>query len=859
MRILKSCTLVCFIFLLSLYSFFVFILPPIINIPFVQNVLLSNVLSNYELNSDISNLNIKISPILTFHIKSDEILIKRNEDKILNLKGLYASISPFKFNNNKIIADEVYLKLSPHSKNRKNKFDILKNISYYPNIKINKMVLECCFYKVLKAEFSDFSYKKGNISELSFNLSANIDENNNKISVLNRDKIYFTSDKIFTDKLNLYFNDSKIRLSGVFYSKDGSNFNILGKNIETKTFVDSFILINRCFKGKKHFIENFKNFNGVCDIDLDIKKLSAFGEIKFKDLSAETILLSVPLSFKEAIFKFKNDTVVMKTEGNLGLENVYWNFFLTGLFTDNLVISGKVASNVSDNFAKTYIDKLRIKNKLQLRVDYFIQNKVVNVVYNATLPVGSDILYYGAHLGLKDFDRNFQVITKKDKDIIKLVDYTYAVRKNNKITDIITGYGEFEKINNKYILTCLFGETMNNAPVSLLGFLDGRLRGGFFNGNLLYDFKENKLSGSIVLEDTKFNGFYIKEGAIFADDKNINILSLGDFRNEPFTCEIILKNELKDKLLIEKLDLYLKKFVMNNQVNAPIKNNPKFKFPVYNRDIDAKEITFKLGAFKRDNFILQDIVLNGSVKNNLFNFKMPDIYFADGTLSAKGFLNFDNKNSNITFLAKNINSNIASYQLYNLYNQIYGSANAKLFISTKNLFKDINGYGEFKINEGYLPKIGSTEFALKSSKKSSKLSDIIKIKDSLKINPKSNITGNFKFDNFFLKDIKLYLQNEALSMFIEGNYNADNSYVDLNLYGKYDADVARNIYIWHIPISFLTKIFFKTADFATVCTEKFKKTPDIKAKKEKTKRFEIVLKGNINDKKSMEKALLRYK
>lgn len=60
-----------------------------------------------------------------------------------------------------------------------------------------------------------------------------------------------------------------------------------------------------------------------------------------------------------------------------------------------------------------------------------------------------------------------------------------------------------------------------------------------------------------------------------------------------------------------------------------------------------------------------------------------------------------------------------------------------------------------------------------------------------------------------------------------------------------------------MPISFLTKIFFRTTDFASVCVEKFKNTTDIKAKK--TKQFEIILKGNINDKKSIEKALLRYK
>ena len=153
-------------------------------------------------------------------------------------------------------------------------------------------------------------------------------------------------------------------------------------------------------------------------------------------------------------------------------------------------------------------------------------------------------MYYNTSLGLSEFERTFEVTTQKTGDKISLISYSYFANMQGFKDKIISGYGEFNKVNGKYRLTRLYGETMKNAPVALLGFLDSRLYGGYFNGALDYDFSKNILLGSIVLENSRFKRFKIDSAAVFADKNHISILSYGNLENEPFNCDIELRNNL---------------------------------------------------------------------------------------------------------------------------------------------------------------------------------------------------------------------------------------------------------------------------------------------------------------------------
>ena len=104
---------------------------------------------------------------------------------------------------------------------------------------------------------------------------------------------------------------------------------------------------------------------------------------------------------------------------------------------------------------------------------------------------------------------------------------------------------------------------------------------------------------------------------------------------------------------------------------------------------------------------------------------MQDLNFADGVIRAKGIYDFTQNRSNMTFVAQNINSNKAAEMTLNLQDQIEGIANAKVELSAKDMFRFIDAHCVFGVKEGFLPKLGDTEFTLKNSKY--KLSQITNI------------------------------------------------------------------------------------------------------------------------------------
>ena len=102
-----------------------------------------------------------------------------------------------------------------------------------------------------------------------------------------------------------------------------------------------------------------------------------------------------------------------------------------------------------------------------------------------------------------------------------------------------------------------------------------------------------------------------------------------------------------------------------------------------------------------------------------------------------------NNSSDIQFFASDIDSNIVATEFFKLKDQVKGEAYATLHVITKDKLNDIKAKATFAISDGFLPKIGSQEFIINSSKKPKKQSN-------------SKIVN--KLRNKF-KDIKITLAN----------------------------------------------------------------------------------------------------
>ena len=364
------------------------------------------------------------------------------------------------------------------------------------------------------------------------------------------------------------------------------------------------------------------------------------------------------------------------------------------------------------------------------------------------------------------------------------------------------------------------------------------------------------MNGSLILSNSRFKGFLIKEAAIFANKNTISILTNGTFKGEIYNAIIELKNSLKDNLLIYDFDIFLKSFELVRSNHKKRKFKPFFNEIEVSRRIDVEKLKLRLDEFKKENILIKNLVLNGYVENNVLFFNMNGAKFANGILGAFGSFDFNKKCSEINFSAQNIVASIAAYQVFNIKDHIKGLAGAKLKLIFFNNFREYKGTAVFSVEKGSLTKFGSKEFFIKVSRKKQpfkfSLSKIIKIDKNAELSPEVNIKGFFNFVGPQIQDINIIAHNKLISFYIEGNYNAKTQYSKLNLWGRYERELEKNISIFHIPLSFVYKFVFKVKEQKDKYFEKLLKIPSLNNSKNNQKTFSVQLEGNINDTNSLE-------
>jgi hypothetical protein len=198
----------------------------------------------------------------------------------------------------------------------------------------------------------------------------------------------------------------------------------------------------------------------------------------------------------------------------------------------------------------------------------------------------------------------------------------------------------------------------------------------------------------------------------------------------------------------------------------------------------------------------------------------------------------------MTFEAKNINSSLVANMLLNLQNQVEGTANATVNIKAFKMFKFINANCNFEINEGFLPKIGNTEFMVKNSKY--KISQITNLDLTQKNLLKSNIKGSFDVKNTKLKNVDITSSQDFLALFLEGEYEIKKQYANLHLFGKYNKEAPKGVKIFFVPLNWILNVAIRPENSMETYKAKLSKIPKINTEDKNTKYFRVQLNGNIN-------------
>lgn len=852
-KIFKITLGVLLLSVVTVYLATVYVLPSIINSKTAINKLQSLIYNKTGIETKIENLNLKVSPTFNFALKVDSINSKYNKISAFDIENLSLN---YKLSENRltsIYANSIYIdgnvlkqfKKEPKKK-QKNKFDISKR----PEVHIKNITYKSDEVSVYA---KDLDTDK-DIIQLKADIYTQLLKETLKLGYSG--KLQIAQDNLIANQFEVILGNSHLYLDGNLINKDKNfDFTLKGERLPVSELMPIVLRLQKSQDPTRKFIENFKNFNGTANVNLKINKDGIFGKCTGNNLSANAIWFDIPLYFKEAVFNFRGQTVDSVAQGILGKEKVIHTLNITDLMIpQKKEVIGTMKTTLTKKF--DYVPNLTVLNSVNAGLVYKIKNRKPDVYYNINIPTGSDLIYDSFYLGLRDYKRQIHGNTFKDNDDLYLKSYKYSYLAPEGENIIISGNGLFmkniDKTNpDKFIPQFITCHTNGYAPISVMGSFGEKVRGGEFKGDLKYDFKNNQVLGTFDIIKARHKAFNIENAHVVSNNGILKVTANGLFKGEKYLAELNAKNNITGETLVYDMKLFLDKLIIET---IPDTNKPKKKLnpeditkKVQDADITINNWEISINEIKRDKFELKDVKLLGSMKNDIFDFKMNDINFADGIIYAKGLYNVAKNTSKITFEAKNINSNKVAQMTLNLKDQIEGIANAKVELAAKDMFRFLTAHCMFEVKEGFLPKLGDKELMIKNSKY--KISQITNLDLSQKDLMKDDIKGTFDVYNTEIRNIKLTTWHELSAVYLEGNYEMEKQDADLHLFWHYSKDAPKGIRIFGIPVSLILKVVFRPEKTKELYQPELSQIPKINATEKNSNYYRIKLNGNINNNK----------
>ena len=851
-KILKIILYVLLLLVVILYIGVVFILPLIVNNKSVINKFQSFIYNKTAIETNITGLNLNISPTLAVLLNIDSIFAQNNDVTVADIKKLSINYNLLQNSLTFVRADNIFIdgnclkQFKKEGKKVKNKKTRLNNI---PEVHVQK-----------------FDFISDKVSILGENIETNDNFINLKVTIntpfLKEPLIIGDSgflqveqNKIKANKFKITLANSHLYVDGYFADKDDFNFYINGDKLPVAELMPMLLHFQKAKEPCRKFIENFKNFNGTINVNLKIDKNGIWGKGIANNLSGNAVWFDIPIFFKEAVFNFEGKQINSVAEGILGNEKVIHTLDITGLGTPENLVVGKMFTTLTKKF--NFVPNLNILNSVDVSLIYKVKSKKPDVYYSIDIPQNSDLIYNSYYLGLRNYQRKIFANSFKDGNNLYLKEYKYSYSNSKKENIVVAGDALFIKNidkNNpdKFVPQYLTVRTNGYAPTSVIGSFGEKVKGGEFKGDLKYDFKNNQVLGTFDIVKAKHQEFNIDTAHIVSKNGVFNVTLNGFLKGEKYSAELSLKNNIYGETLIYNLKMFLDKLILET---APQTEKPKKKIDpndltkkVKDSDITVNKWEIAINEIKRDKFVLNNVKLIGSLKNNVFDFSMKDMKFADGIIHAKGIYDFAKNTSKMSFEAQNINSNKVAEMTLNLKDQVEGIAQAKVDIDAKDMFSFLDAHCMFEIKEGFLPRLGDKEFMIKDTKY--KISQITNLDLTQKDLLKDDIKGTFDVHNTEIKNINMTTWHELSAIFLEGSYDMEKQYADLQLFWHYSKEAPKGVKIFGVPLNFILKVVFRPEHSKKIYQSKLLQIPKINADDKNSNYYRMKLTGDINNNKT---------
>ena len=642
-------------------------------------------------------------------------------------------------------------------------------------------------------------------------------------------------------KINYELSNSTLKFTPIKITCNDLNLDAVGTltNILTESQTFSGKLNIQDFNLNLLNISTIKDFEQLKPLTNNLKKLE--GHI---NLSSEIINNNVNANCDLKNIKLQNDKYTNEIiNGKIQFKNnvINTNGINARFFDMPILLNGKISllnngdksynllinAKPNQDFINTCYNQnalypIKVKGDLTLNAEITGNQKHAQIKSDLLLEKDSSIYYMGATLGDKSNAVNLSSNITLKENGIKISNFNY-----DKIVHSLD--------NNKTIVPLLnINGSMNYAPNNIIKFDNLKIKSKMPVDAKIFNiiFRKPFVKQGIFTSDLTLNGNSIKPnflGKLNITDINIPLFetninninfdftpryiyltSKGDLLTNQTKLSATLKNNLTLPLHVENMNIHVAQLDVN-KINQKIRHIEENNFKIHStqniiQPLDYTNFIIHNSTVTADTILIKDIIANNYTSNleigadkvleiKTFNFDM-----AEGNVNGSITHNYKNNDVNINLNLHKANAEQIAKSLFNIKNQIYGLANGKVTLSCnaktdKTCLATLNGNGNFEIQNGRMPKLGSLEYLLKASNLVNNgfsgltISGLIDLLSPLKSGDFKTIHGNFKINNGIAENINIYSSGKDLNMYITGKYNLSTEIADFQIYGSLSKNV----------------------------------------------------------------------
>lgn len=676
------------------------------------------------------------------------------------------------------------------------------------------------------------------------------------------------------------FDINKSKFSGTFKCK---NFDLTALNtIKSITVLPTDL---------QNIINNINITKGIADINFEARNNNLNSVLNLNNIDftysikegEKQELVNIPIKLINGQLILKGNTITLN-KMNCLIDEMPILFFgkINNIYKNpkyNVYINSKLVQNVFTKYWNAYnIYPIKIVGDIVSTVTISGDKHNTHINSATRMEENSNIYYMGATIG----DTLNPITLKVDADIhkketIKLNNFSYnkiISSQNNKQNELplLNIDGEIKKKGKTYTLKDLTIKSENPADASLFNiiFKKPTIKQGTFVSDLKIsgNITNPKILGTFNLTNVEmpYLNTTIKELNFNFKPKSINIISKGEVMSNYIMGSIELNNILTPPYTINDAYIFINSLNINHLINQIKQLELKGISSAISTGIETSTESIGLLKIKNAKIRAGEIIIKNITASNLeaictldkkklaiesFNFDM-----AEGIISGNLKYNLLNNFMSMTLSANKVNANSLTTALFDLPNQIYGDLTGQIEISCdatndKTRNNTLNGFGNFNVSNGRMPKLGSLEYLLRASNllkggiTSISMNSIIDIITPLEKGEFSNIHGRFRIKDGMAKTVEIHSLGKNLSLYITGTYDFINTIANMNVYGQLSRKIstvlgaAGNIS--------LNTLFNKIPGVSTSqFINDLNKIPGIDLSNKATRRFVVEILGDIN-------------